>query len=360
MLHNPADPPLLFIKADAEVVYALAQYFALSTTHTSQDGIDALAFLVYDLGGQSNDPAKTAVMASTILTSCHETNPDPFAFAAWKDAHMLHDRKARFLRGHGEATPATWWPVAYGCWSLMPNNGRNAAEAALAAQTFRSRSIPIEVALLTVRAFLGQPREAQNVFVELLQHHALLADDLRSPADALAILGHPDFMETVDLWRQSGRRRRIRTVAGSLLRRKKRLSHDFKPKRDTAKVTPPIPVPVPMVRNVVVAPPSPPKVPAPTTLAEALQAHLPSQAKPVARGVADMLKVMKTECTPLTMTIIVHRMRCMLGNAQRVAERLVERAIRWLAERGVLDDCGGYRLRSSSNDEVGRQILALV
>lgn len=359
MLHSPADPPLLFLRADAEVVLALVQYFTTCTTHTSRDGIDALAFLVFDLGGFSSDLMETAAMADTILTSCYETNPDSIAFDAWKDAHMLHDRKARFFRRHGEATPTTWWPVAYGCWILTPINARDATKAALAAQTFRSRGVPLEVALLTVRAFLGQPREAQNVFVELLQHRALLADDLRSPAEALAIMGHPDFMETVDLWRKSGRKQSLRTIAGSLLCERKHLTRRFKPRREAAKIIPPIAAPV--VRDFVTTPLSlQPKIPAPTTLAEALQTHLPPKAQPMADHVAVALSVMKMDPRPWSMSAIITRVRNMMGAATRIADRLVEEAFQWLAKRGVVENVGGYRLRDTTDDAIGLQILGMV
>ena len=351
-------PPLFGIRAMAEVIDALTTFFQMATRHSSHDGIDVTAFLVLDMGGRSNDLARVAAMADIVLTSCCEMNPNFFAFQIWKGEHMLHDRKARFFHGHGAATATTWWPVAFGCWCLMPDGKQNAKEAAHAAHAFRSQGVPLEVALSTVRVFLAQPREAQVVFVELLQHRALLADDLRSPANALAMLAHPQFEAVLDCWRKNGRKKNFRTVAGNLLRQEKHLTRGFKP-RHTPAAAPPIAAPAFKEAVAIIALPRP-EIPAPRTLAEALQAHLPNQTKSVVQGVAGVLKVMKTESTPLTMAIIVYRMRCMVGDTQRVAERLVERAIRWLAERGVLDDCGGYRLRSSSNDTVGRQILALV
>ena len=91
-----------------------------------------------------------------------------------------------------------------------------------------------------------------------------------------------------------------------------------------------------------------------------LQTHLPAKTQVVADAVGVALGVMKMEAKPWTIEAIVVRIRNMMGATARIADRLIEQAFRWLAKRGVVENVGGYRLRDTTDDAIGRQILGMV
>lgn len=349
----------IVLQTTASKLKALTDALAKRGAYTADDVISAIILMMCDEGNDIfSDEAAMARRIESIFDACLELpGANANSFKRWREAFVQHDQAIRIgtLRG-GCPTPVTWWPVTYSTWLLagMPEVSTGGGAAMWA---FRRFDIDHPTALSVMRACLLEPQEVQQLFVELLENRAFIRADLESPEAAINALRITDLSIILDRWRKGGRRESLRTIAEKVARTKRQTRSP----KARQRLTPP--VAAPRTEQRVFAPYSPAPIAAPAapmTLDGLLKAHLPAKAQSMADAIAIALKVMKAEQRPWSINAIITRIRNMMGAAARVADRLIDEAFRWLAKRGVVENVGGYRLRDTTDDAIGQQILEMV
>lgn len=347
------------LQTTAQKLKALASALAKRGAYTTNDVMSAIILTMCDEGNAAfADEATMAHRIESIFDACLAlpgANAD--SFKRWREAFVQHDQAIRIgtLRG-GCPTPVAWWPVTYSTWLLagMPEVSIGGGAVMWA---FRRFDIDHPTALSVMQAYLLEPQEVQQLFVELLEDRAFIRADLESPEAAINALRIADLSTIVKQWRKGGRRQPLRIVAERVRRAKRRT----RPPETRQRSTPPVAAPRTEQRVFASYSPAPVAVPtAPMTLDDLLKVHLPAKAQPMANHVAIALDVMKKEPRTWSINAIVTRIRNMMGVAARVADRLIEEAFQWLAKRGVVENVGGYRLRDTTDDVIGQQILGMV